>query len=154
MGKREDAEGVWIGNQDFGSRRWAAVAFLSFLVVAAVGSAFMAVKSDVPISATGGVLLCLGSAGFFVPAALLGRHRSPGIRLAGTCVLVIGFALVMWTFAGQVEPTFFDGRRGPMIRVGSPFGAVFFLAVGGYLLRKSFRRIEPTDYDSRHAERD
>ncbi|MEO7268389.1 MAG: hypothetical protein ABIW49_04240 [Knoellia sp.] len=85
-----------------------------------------------------------------------GRRRPPGIRLLALGLLLFAAASVAVVFAGAFKPraVIFSGPRGRTMRITAPILAIAFLAAGGYLLSRSFRKIEPTDYDVRHADDD
>ncbi|WP_353952980.1 hypothetical protein V6K52_05980 [Knoellia sp. S7-12] len=154
MGKRTRHEGVWIGSGEWGVPQWTAILAVLVCGVSAVISASSLFSSDDPIAESGAFLMFLGGAVVFLPTAVLGRRRPPGVRTLAMGLLLFAASGAAVVFAARFEPNafIFDGRRGQIMRSTAPVLALAFLAAGGYLLRLSFRRIEPTDHEARHAE--
>jgi len=155
MGKRTRDEGVWVGNGGLAVSRALAIVWVVLFGAGAVGAVIDAATGEYPFASGSGALFCLGAVSIFLPTAILGRRRSAGIRLMATVLLLMFTpACIAVAVAGQVEPTWFDpeGAKDQFMRVVSPAFAALFLGVGIWLFRLSFRRIEPTDYDARHAD--
>lgn len=156
MGKRTRGEGVWIGSGEWGVPRWTAILAVLVCGISAVLAASAVVSGPHPIAESGALLAFVGGAAIFLPTALLGRRRPPGIRLLALGLLLFAAASVAVALAAAFEPQagIFDGSRGRTFRITAPLLAIGFVVAGGYLLRRSFRKLEPTDDDARHAERD
>ncbi|MEO7268388.1 MAG: hypothetical protein ABIW49_04245 [Knoellia sp.] len=134
-----EPEMSWLGHHDLGSAPWVAWALVLFCVAGVVGSVVMVVLSDTPIATAGTGVLLLAMGIMMLPPALYGRGRSPGVKLGCVCLFLFGAALTILSLAGHVEPAFFEGRRGPVIRIISPGMAVLFFALSGVLLRRILR---------------
>lgn len=157
MGKREDAEGVWIGGGGLAVSQPLAILWVVLFGASAVWAVIDAANGHYPFASIAAALMMAGIVVIFLPTAVLGRRRSAGIRLVAlSLVLLFAPALAAIAVAGQVEPDWFDpdSVKDQFMRFASPAFAALFLGVGIWLFRLSFRKIEPTDYDARHAERD
>ena len=153
MGGRSSDEGVWIGHGGLVRSRIWAVAVAAGCGIATVVSVIDAVREESRWSAGGFVLLFAAVMTMFLPPAVLGARRSPGVRLSALCTLVLSAAFVLFTVAARAEPPWLDPSRSrdQILAAISPWAAVLGFVLGLYLLRISFRTIEPTDYDARHA---
>jgi len=135
-----EPEATWLGHHDFGSRRWVAWALVLFCAAGVVGSVAMFVLSETPIAAAGMFMLLLGMGIMMLPPALYGRSRSAGIKLGCVCLCLFGVGFTILSVAGFAEPDFFEGGRGPFIRVISPVAAVACFGLSAALLRKILSR--------------
>lgn len=155
MGRRDEVEGVWIGNGGLAVPQPLAIVWVILFGAGAVWSVLDAATGRYPFASIAEGLMMVGVVTIFLPTAAFGRRRSAGIRLmAVVLILLFTPAFAAIAVAGQVEPDWFDpdGDKDQFMRVASPAFAALALGVGIWLFRLSFRKIEPTDYDARHAD--